>query len=62
MVQAISEYRFSNTVDLKSAYFQILISVRDKSYTAFEAGGRHYQSKHTLFGVTSTVAYFQSHG
>ncbi|KRY49099.1 Retrovirus-related Pol polyprotein from transposon gypsy [Trichinella britovi] len=59
MVQAISKYRFFNTVDLKSAYYQIPINARDKPYTAFEADGRLYQFKRIPFGVTNGVACFQ---
>ncbi|KRX52142.1 Retrovirus-related Pol polyprotein from transposon 17.6 [Trichinella sp. T6] len=59
MVQAISKYRFFSTVDLKSAYYQIPINARDKSYTAFEADGRLYQFKRIPFGVMNGVACFQ---
>ncbi|KRX13315.1 Retrovirus-related Pol polyprotein from transposon 17.6, partial [Trichinella nelsoni] len=59
MVQAISKYHFFSTVDLKSAYYQIPISARDRPYTAFEAGGRLYQFKRISFGVTNGVTCFQ---
>ncbi|OUC47816.1 hypothetical protein D917_06635 [Trichinella nativa] len=59
MVQAISNYRFFSTVDLKSAYYKIPINARDKPYIAFEADGRLYQFKRIPFGVTNGATCFQ---
>ena len=59
MVEKISKYKYYSTLDLKSAYHQIPIQVKDKPFTAFEAAGRLYQFKRIPFGVTNGVASFQ---
>ena len=49
------------TLDLKSAYYQVPLSVEDRPYTAFEAEGKlHvYQYTRLSFGVTNDVSFFQ---
>ena len=59
LVNKIAQYKVFSTVDLKSAYHQVPISVEDAPYTAFEAGGGLYQFKRLPFGVTNGVAIFQ---
>ena len=59
MINEISKYKFSGTLDLKSAYYQIPISESDRPYTAFEAAGGLWQFKVVPNGVTNGVAVFQ---
>ena len=48
-----------STLDLKSAYYQVPLSVEDRPYTAFEAEGKLYQYTRLPFGVTNVVSFFQ---
>ena len=48
-----------STLDLKSAYHQILLNETDRKFTAFEANGKFYQSRVLAFGLTDAVASFQ---
>ena len=58
MVEDIAKYVFS-TLDLQSAYHQILISLEDRKYTAFETCGKLYQFTHLPFGITNRASAFQ---
>ena len=40
MVNKIAQYKVFSTIDLRSAYYQIPLSEKDKIYTAFEADAR----------------------
>lgn len=55
----IAQYSVFSTIDLRSAYHQVLIKDVDKPFTAFEAGGSLYQFNRVPFGVTNGVACFQ---
>nr|VZI48276.1 unnamed protein product [Spirometra erinaceieuropaei] len=59
MVERIANYDTYSTLDLKSAYHQIPIRVKERPYTAFEACGRLYHFCRIPFGVTNGVACFQ---
>ena len=59
MINNIANYRVFSTIDLRSAYHQILISESDRPYTAFEADGGLYQFCRLPFGVTNGVSCFQ---
>ena len=58
-VNKIAQYRVFSTIDLKSAYHQVLLQEEDKQYTAFEANNTLYQFRRIPFGVTNGVAAFQ---
>ena len=46
-------------MDLKSAYYQIPLSEKDKPFTAFEANGKLYQYCRLSFGVKNGVPAFR---
>ena len=58
-VNEIANFKIFRTLDLKSAYHQILLLSEDKIYTAFEANGKLYQSTRIPFVSTNAVAAFQ---
>ncbi|KFD62546.1 hypothetical protein M514_25282 [Trichuris suis] len=60
VVHNMAKYKIFSTIDLKSAYHQVLIHPDDKPFTAFEADGGLYQFTRLPFGVvTNGVACFQ---
>lgn len=59
VVNRVSKYSVFSTIDLQSAYHQVLISEDERHYTAFEASGRLYHFLRIPFGVTNGVASFQ---
>ena len=59
LVNQIAQNRVFSTVDLRSAYHQVLLIPEERPYTAFEANGRLYQFKRLPFGVTNGVSIFQ---
>lgn len=59
IVNEVAKGMIYSTIDLKSAYHQVPLSVSDRPYTAFEAGGSLYQFCRLPFGVTNGVAAFQ---
>ena len=46
-------------LDLKSAYYKLLLCPEDQPHTAFEACGKLYQYTRLPFGVTNGFSYFQ---
>ena len=58
-VNEIANFKIFRTLDLKSAYHQILLLSEDKIYTAFEANGKLYQFTRIPFVSTNAVAAFQ---
>ena len=58
-VAKIAKCSVFSTVDLKSAYYQVPLSVEDRPYTAFEAEGQLYRYTRLPFGVTHGVSFFQ---
>ena len=58
-INQLAKCRVFSTLDLKSAYYQILLHPDDRIYTAFEAGGKLYQYRRLPFGVANGVAAFQ---
>ena len=59
IVTKVAQYSHFSTLDLKSAYHQILIPEEDRKYTAFQAGDGLYQYKRMPFGPTNAVPCFQ---
>ena len=59
MVNKSALYSHFNTLNLKTAYHQVEISKEDRTYTAFEANDKLYQSKRLLFGLTNAIPWFQ---
>ena len=59
IVNALAQHEVFTTLDLRSAYHQILLSESDKPFTSFEADGKLYQFKRLPFGLTNAVAAFQ---
>ena len=59
MVNTMAQYKIFSTIDMLSAYHQIVIADEDKQYTAFEADGGLYQFCRLPFGVTNGVSVFQ---
>lgn len=58
-VNEIANFKIFRTLDLKSAYHQILLLSEDKIYTAFEANGKLYQFTRIPFVSTNAAAAFQ---
>ena len=59
LVNTAAHARYYSSLDLRSAYHQILLLEEERFYTAFEAGGELYQYKRLPFGVTNGVSAFQ---
>lgn len=59
MVEKIAEFRVFSTLDLKSAYHQLLLREDERMFTGFEANGNLYHFCRVPFGVTNGVACFQ---
>ena len=59
LVNEVAQHNFFSTLDLQSAYHQVLLQENEKLYTAFEAGGKLYEFNRIPFGVTNGVASFQ---
>ena len=58
-ISEIAKGAVFSTLDLKSAYYQLPLHQEDRSFTAFEAGGKLYQYTRLPFGVTNGVLFFQ---
>ena len=58
-VAKIAKCSVFSTLDLKSAYYQVPLLVKNQPYTAFEAEGKLYQYTRLPFGVTNGVSFFQ---
>lgn len=59
MVEEISDYEVFRTLDLRSAFHQAPVKIKENAYSAFEANGNLYQIKAVALGVTNGVACFQ---
>ena len=59
LLNQIAQNNIFSTVDLRSAYHQLLLKPEERIYTAFEANGRLYQFRRLPFGVTNGVSIFQ---
>ena len=59
MVNEIASYRVFSTLDLTSAYHQVVIKTEEQKYIAFEAAGSLYQFCRIPFGLTKGAASFQ---
>ena len=59
MVNEIAQYDIKSTLDMTSAYNQLVVPEEDRPYTAFEACGGLYQFCRVPFGVTNGVPCFQ---
>ena len=58
-VAKIAKCSVFSALDLKSAYYQVPLSVEDRRYTVFEAEGKLYQYTRLLFDVTNGASFFQ---
>ena len=58
-INKIARGKVFSTLDLKSAYYQIPLSEKNKPFTAFEANGKLYQYCRLPFGVKNGVPAFQ---
>ena len=59
MINNIAKYKYSRTIDLQAAYYQVPLSEKDRVCTAFEADGQLWQFTRMPFGVTNGTAVFQ---
>ena len=59
IIQNIAKYKVFSTIDLRSAYHQIPLNVKDREYTAFEADGGLYEFMRMPWGVTNGTSVFQ---
>ena len=59
MVYEIAQYKVFSTIDLRSAYYQIPLSEKDRIYTAFKADGKLWQFTRMPFGFMNRSAVFQ---
>ena len=59
MVHEIAQYKVFSTIDLRSAYYQIPLSEKDRIHTAFKADGKLWQFTRMPFGVMNGSAVFQ---
>ena len=57
-VNEIAKSAVFGTLDLKSAYYQLLMCPEERPYKAFEACGQLYQYIRLPFSVTNGVSYF----
>ena len=58
-INKIARGKVFSTLDLKSAYYQIPLSEKDKPFTTFEANGKLYQYCRLPCGVKNGVPAFQ---
>jgi transposase InsO family protein/uncharacterized protein YqgQ len=59
LINDIAQNRFFSTVDLRSAYHQIPLKMKDRPFTAFEASNQLFQFTRLPFGITNGVSCFQ---
>ena len=59
MVYYIAKYKVFNTIDLRSAYYQVPLVEEDTLFTIFEANGKLWQYTRVSFGPTNCVPCFQ---
>ena len=59
VVRNVSKYNWFSKLDLSGVYRQVPLSVEERKYTAFEAGGQLYQFKRIPFGLKNAVPCFQ---
>ena len=59
LINEIAKSKYYSTVDLKSAYYQVLLATEDQKFTVFEANRKLYQYCRMPFGVTNGVSTFQ---
>ena len=59
IIGEVSQYRWYSTLDLKSAYHQVMLLPEEQKYTAFEAGSHLYEFKRVPFGLKNAVPCFQ---
>lgn len=59
IIHKVAKYNVFSQIDLKSAYHQVPILLKERPMTAFEACGNLYQFTRIPFGVTNGVAAFQ---
>ena len=59
VVRNVSKYNCFSKLDLCSAYHQVPLSVEERKYMPYEAGGQLYKFKRILFGLKNAVLCFQ---
>ena len=59
LVNKVVQYSHFRTLNLKSAYHQVEISIEDRPYIAYEANGKLKQIKIISFVLTDAVPWFQ---
>ena len=59
VINKVSQYRVSSTLDLKNAYHQVELPKEPRIYTAFDADGQFFQFTSLSFGLKNAVSCFQ---
>ena len=59
VVNNVAQYKWFSSLDLRSAYHQVLILPEERHYAAFEANGQLYQFKRIPFSLKNVVPCFQ---
>jgi len=59
VANGVAQYNWFSSLDIKSAYHQVLILPEERLFTAFEANGQLYQFARIPFGLKNAVPCFQ---
>ena len=58
MINDVAQYKWFSSLDLRSAYHQVMLLPEERKHTAFEGNGRLYQFKRIPFGLKNAVPCF----
>ena len=58
-INDIAKAKYYSSIDLKSAYYEVLLAKENREFTAFEANGKLYHYCGKPFGVKNGVSAFQ---